>query len=152
MPIRTVGKPSLYVAGAAPAAARDELTEIRADELRFTVDEARELLAAAGLDLPAPALALLYEQTEGWATGLRLAALSLAGDPDPGQFTAAAEKYCVMPLPSVPAFPQAGGLGSSPVAGGRYWARTSDLPVVRSLVAVGEISPDRLPSPIYLHR
>jgi len=41
---------------------------------------------------------------------------------------------CVMPLPSIPAFPQAGGLGSSSVPGGRYWARTSDLPVVSRLL------------------
>src|SRR6202035_441939 len=41
---------------------------------------------------------------------------------------------CAMPLPSIPAFPQAGGLGSSSVPGGRYWARTSDLPVVSRLL------------------
>ena len=50
--------------------------------------EARELLAAAGVDLPGTALALLYERTEGWAAGLRLAALSLAGHPDPERFAA----------------------------------------------------------------
>jgi LuxR family maltose regulon positive regulatory protein len=65
-----------------------ELTEIRAPELRFSLEEARELLAAAGVALPEPALALLYERTEGWAAGLRLAALSLAGHPDPGRFAA----------------------------------------------------------------
>jgi LuxR family maltose regulon positive regulatory protein len=32
------------------------------------------------------ALALLVERTEGWAAGLRLAALSLARDPDPERF------------------------------------------------------------------
>jgi LuxR family maltose regulon positive regulatory protein len=31
---------------------------------------------------------LLYERTEGWAAGLRLAALSLAGHPDPDRFAA----------------------------------------------------------------
>ncbi|MDX6415872.1 MAG: LuxR family transcriptional regulator, maltose regulon positive regulatory protein [Trebonia sp.] len=35
-----------------------------------------------------PALALLHERTEGWAAGLRLAALSLAGHPDPELFAA----------------------------------------------------------------
>ncbi len=50
--------------------------------------EARELLAAAGVELAEPALALLYERTEGWAAGLRLAALSLAGHPDPDRFAA----------------------------------------------------------------
>ncbi|HEV2256829.1 MAG TPA: AAA family ATPase, partial [Streptosporangiaceae bacterium] len=65
-----------------------ELTELRAADLRFTVAEARELLAAAGVDLPGPALAQLYERAEGWAAGLRLAALSLAGHPDPERFAA----------------------------------------------------------------
>jgi len=65
-----------------------ELTEIRAADLRFTVDEARALLEAAGVELPGPALAALQERTEGWAAGLRLAALSLAGHPDPEGFVA----------------------------------------------------------------
>ena len=63
-----------------------ELTEIREPDLRFTVDEARKLVSAAGVELPEPTLALLHERTEGWAAGLRLAALSLAGHPDPGRF------------------------------------------------------------------
>ena len=63
-----------------------ELTEIREPDLRFTVDEARELFDAAGVKLPDPAL--LVERTEGWAAGLRLAALSLAGHPDPARFAA----------------------------------------------------------------
>jgi LuxR family maltose regulon positive regulatory protein len=61
-----------------------ELAEIREPDLRFTVAEARELLDAAGVTLPNPAL--LVERTEGWAAGLRLAALSLAGHPDPERF------------------------------------------------------------------
>jgi LuxR family transcriptional regulator, maltose regulon positive regulatory protein len=65
-----------------------ELTEIRAADLRFTLDEARALLETAGVVLPDPALALLHERTEGWAAGLRLAALSLAGHPDPERFAA----------------------------------------------------------------
>ena len=63
-----------------------ELTEIRADDLRFTVAEARALFQAAGEELPGPTLALLMDRTEGWAAGLRLAALSLAGHPDPDRF------------------------------------------------------------------
>jgi LuxR family transcriptional regulator, maltose regulon positive regulatory protein len=63
-----------------------ELAEIRADDLRFTLGEARELLQTAGVQLPEPALAMLYARTEGWAAGLRLAVLSLAGHPDPGRF------------------------------------------------------------------
>ncbi|MGD0698399.1 MAG: LuxR C-terminal-related transcriptional regulator [Trebonia sp.] len=65
-----------------------ELTEIRATDLRFTLEEARALLETAGVVLPEPALALLHERTEGWAAGLRLAALSLAGHPDPESFAA----------------------------------------------------------------
>ncbi len=65
-----------------------ELTEIRAAHLRFTVDEARALFGAAGVELPESALALLHARTEGWAAGLRLAALSLAGHPDPERFAA----------------------------------------------------------------
>ena len=63
-----------------------ELAEIRAADLRFTVAEAGELFAAAGVELPGPAVALLVDRTEGWAAGLRLAALSLAGHPDPERF------------------------------------------------------------------
>src|SRR6202042_2486757 len=66
----------------------DELTEIRAADLRFTVAEAQELLAAAGVELAEPSLRMLYQRTEGWAAGLRLAALSLAGHDDPGRFAA----------------------------------------------------------------
>jgi LuxR family transcriptional regulator, maltose regulon positive regulatory protein len=65
-----------------------ELTEIRADDLRFSLADARALFAAAGVELSDPALGMLYERTEGWAAGLRLAALSLAGHPDPGRFAA----------------------------------------------------------------
>ena len=64
------------------------LAEIRAADLRFTLAEARELLAAAGVAPPEPALAMLHERAEGWAAGLRLAALSLAGHDDPERFAA----------------------------------------------------------------
>jgi LuxR family transcriptional regulator, maltose regulon positive regulatory protein len=67
---------------------RGELTEIRAEDLKFTLAEARALLEAAGVDLSGSVLALLHERTEGWAAGLRLAALSLAGHPDPERFAA----------------------------------------------------------------
>jgi LuxR family maltose regulon positive regulatory protein len=65
-----------------------DLAEIRADDLRFSAAEAQELLAAAGVQLTGPALATLMDRTEGWAAGLRLAALSLAGHPDPERFAA----------------------------------------------------------------
>ena len=65
-----------------------ELAEIREPDLRFSLAEAEELFAAAGVALPGQALVMLHERTEGWAAGLRLAALSLAGDPDPARFAA----------------------------------------------------------------
>jgi LuxR family maltose regulon positive regulatory protein len=65
-----------------------ELTEIRTADLRFSPAEARALLDAAGVPLPDSSLAALYDRTEGWAAGLRLAALSLAGHPDPQRFAA----------------------------------------------------------------
>ena len=65
-----------------------ELTEIREPDLRFTVAEARELFEAAGEQLPEAAVVMLQQRTEGWAAGLRLAALSLAGHPDPERFAA----------------------------------------------------------------
>ena len=65
-----------------------ELTELRAADLRFSLAEAQELFAAAGIELPGPALVSLHERTEGWAAGLRLAALSLTGHSDPARFAA----------------------------------------------------------------
>ena len=63
-----------------------ELAEIRAADLRFTERETRELLDASGIALSAAGAALLYQRTEGWAAGLRLAAISLARHPDPERF------------------------------------------------------------------
>jgi LuxR family transcriptional regulator, maltose regulon positive regulatory protein len=65
-----------------------ELAEIRGTDLRFTEREARELLAASGIALSEAGAGLLYQRTEGWAAGLRLAALSLADHPDPERFIA----------------------------------------------------------------
>ena len=65
-----------------------ELAEIRGADLRFTESEARDLLAASGIALSAAGVALLLQRTEGWAAGLRLAAISLAGHPDPERFVA----------------------------------------------------------------
>jgi LuxR family maltose regulon positive regulatory protein len=64
------------------------LTEIRAGDLRFTVEEAGALFKAAGVELSDHAVELLEARTEGWAAGLRLAALSLAGSGDPERFAA----------------------------------------------------------------
>jgi LuxR family maltose regulon positive regulatory protein len=62
------------------ARARDQLTEIRAADLRFTPDEsARFLHDRLGLSLTPDLVARLTERTEGWAAGLQLAGLSLQG-------------------------------------------------------------------------
>jgi LuxR family maltose regulon positive regulatory protein len=65
-----------------------ELAEIRAADLRFSERETRELLEASGIALSEAGTTLLYQRTEGWAAGLRLAAISLAGHPDPERFVA----------------------------------------------------------------
>jgi LuxR family maltose regulon positive regulatory protein len=65
-----------------------ELSEIRAADLRFTQRETREFLAASGIALPEGRAAELHQRTEGWAAGLRLAAISLASSPDPERFVA----------------------------------------------------------------
>jgi LuxR family transcriptional regulator, maltose regulon positive regulatory protein len=65
-----------------------ELAEIRAADLRFSERETRELLNASGIALSDAGAALLHQRTEGWAAGLRLAAISLAGHPDPERFVA----------------------------------------------------------------
>lgn len=63
--------------------ARGQLLELRADDLRFTADEAHEFLNdRLGLGLTADDIALLVGRTEGWPAGVYLAALSLAGKPD----------------------------------------------------------------------
>jgi LuxR family transcriptional regulator, maltose regulon positive regulatory protein len=66
----------------------DEVAEIRADDLRFTESETRELLAASGISLSERGVAALYQRTEGWAAGLRLAVISLSGRSDPERFVA----------------------------------------------------------------
>ena len=63
-----------------------ELAEIRAGDLAFTVAEAGQLLARHGCTLSAGPLECLTRQTEGWAAGLRLAAISMAAHPDPDRF------------------------------------------------------------------
>src|SRR5262245_17459980 len=62
-----------------------ELTEIRAGDVAFTVTEAGQLLARHGCPLSPGSLDCLMRHAEGWAAGLRLAAISLAArrHPDP---------------------------------------------------------------------
>ena len=63
---------------------QSELNEIREEDLRFTPDEASELLnRVLGLGLSGDNVARLHERTEGWAAGLQLAGLSLRNSDDP---------------------------------------------------------------------
>ena len=65
-----------------------DLAEMRTADLRFTRPETRELLKASGIALSEAGAAQLHRRTEGWAAGLRLAAISLASSPDPERFVA----------------------------------------------------------------
>ncbi|QNN52965.1 LuxR C-terminal-related transcriptional regulator [Nocardioides mesophilus] len=63
------------------------LLELRAADLRFTAEEAADLLNdAMGLTLARKDVDTLDERTEGWAAGLQMAALSLSGHEDPTAF------------------------------------------------------------------
>jgi LuxR family transcriptional regulator, maltose regulon positive regulatory protein len=70
--------------------ARGQLAEVRAADLRFTLEEAAALFReAAGPGLPADAVAALVARSEGWVAGLQLAALSLRGRADVAGFVEA---------------------------------------------------------------
>jgi LuxR family transcriptional regulator, maltose regulon positive regulatory protein len=62
--------------------AAGELTEIRAADLAFTAEEAAALLAHHDLLLDDRELRVLLDRTEGWAAGLRLAAIFLTSTGD----------------------------------------------------------------------
>ena len=67
--------------------AQDQLTEVRAVDLRFTSSEAAEFLdEAMGVELSAEEVVALEERTEGWIAGLQLAALSMRGHKDAASF------------------------------------------------------------------
>jgi LuxR family transcriptional regulator, maltose regulon positive regulatory protein len=63
-----------------------ELTEIRAGDLAFSTAEAGLLMAQHGGTPSADSLECLTRRTEGWAAGIRLAAMSMDTHPDPDQF------------------------------------------------------------------
>lgn len=63
--------------------ARGQLTELRATDLRFTLDETAVFLnQVMGLSLAEADIAALEARTEGWIAGLQLAALSIQGHQD----------------------------------------------------------------------
>ncbi len=77
--------------------ARDQLNEIQVDDLRFTLDEVSTFLDdVMRLKLAPEDVAALENRTEGWIAGVQLAALSLQGRDDPGEFIASltgADRY-----------------------------------------------------------
>lgn len=67
--------------------ARRQLTELRARDLRFNLEEAGRLLhEMMGLDLPPAAVQSLTDRTEGWCAGLQLAGISLQSSENPAAF------------------------------------------------------------------
>ncbi len=67
--------------------ARNQLTELRAADLRFTVSEAGDFLnQAMSLNLTEDDILALETRTEGWIAGLQLAAISMQGHEDTREF------------------------------------------------------------------
>ncbi|MEP6986545.1 MAG: hypothetical protein ABI970_13150 [Chloroflexota bacterium] len=67
--------------------ARGQLTELRAADLRFSLSEAAQFLnQVMRLDISAADIATLETRTEGWISGLQLAALSVQGHQDVSEF------------------------------------------------------------------
>src|SRR5215207_6391928 len=70
--------------------AHGELNELRADDLRFTPEEAATFLnQVMGLELKADDIAELEGRTEGWIAGLQMAALAMRDHTDVPGFIAA---------------------------------------------------------------
>jgi LuxR family maltose regulon positive regulatory protein len=66
---------------------QNRMVEVRARDLRFTLDETADFLRRVmALALPEALIEVLSTRTEGWVAGLQLAALSLSDDADPAQF------------------------------------------------------------------
>jgi len=66
--------------------ARRQMIEVRARDLRFSSDEARDFFGLASIPLAAKTLRSIDERTEGWVAGLQLAALALENQSDPVAF------------------------------------------------------------------
>jgi LuxR family maltose regulon positive regulatory protein len=67
--------------------ARGQLIELRASDLRFTLEESAKFLnQVMGLNLAVEDVAALETRTEGWIAGLQLAAFSMQGQSDTASF------------------------------------------------------------------
>jgi LuxR family transcriptional regulator, maltose regulon positive regulatory protein len=67
---------------------RGVLKEIRARDLAFTLEETAELVRRHEVGLSAADLEVLHAQTDGWAAGLQIACMAVAGGEEPGAFVA----------------------------------------------------------------
>ena len=63
-----------------------QLAEVRASDLALSIAEAGLLMAQHAITLSADSLESLTRRTEGWAAGLRLAAIAMGTHPDPDLF------------------------------------------------------------------
>lgn len=67
--------------------AKNELTEIRTVDLRFTQTETNQFIdSITHTDLSPTSLEALHDRTEGWAAGIQLAGLSIMESGNPDQF------------------------------------------------------------------
>jgi LuxR family maltose regulon positive regulatory protein len=66
----------------------ERLCELRTAQLSFSPEETAALAERCGLHLTARQTAVLHARTDGWAAGIRLAALPLRGHPSPDLFLA----------------------------------------------------------------
>lgn len=61
---------------------RGQVNELRMEDLRFQIEEVESLLSQADLRLTSDDIQTLYRRTEGWISGLQMAAASLQGHED----------------------------------------------------------------------
>jgi LuxR family maltose regulon positive regulatory protein len=119
-----------------------DLTEIRADELAFTVPEAGQLMSRHGVTLSAASLAHLTESSEGWAAGLRMAAMSMAGHPDPEQFV----RNLIAEDRAITGYLMEEVLGTRPADVRELLLRTSILDQVNADIAAALTDGDQVPA------
>jgi LuxR family maltose regulon positive regulatory protein len=71
-----------------------ELCELRDRNLYFSLAHSRDLLANFGVEVAAADLELLHQRSEGWATALQMAALSLRSSQDPARVARSLQVRC----------------------------------------------------------
>jgi len=69
--------------------AHGDLVEVRAEQLRLSAHESRQLLRSGGVELESDDVVRLTSRTEGWAAGLHLASIALREQPDTRAFVEA---------------------------------------------------------------